>query len=113
MKHFLVAAAVLSLGALPGFAQTAAPAPANPPAAPATPAPAAILGGPEVRAQCRAEAEAKGLKGPEKRAAVQDCLAKVRPDLAAAAACRKQGKDQGLADQKLRDFVKGCKAGKT
>jgi hypothetical protein len=108
MKHFLVAAAVLSLGALPGFAQTAAPAPANPPAAPA-----AILGGQEVRAQCRAEAEAKGLKGPEKRAAVQDCFAKVRPDLAAAAACRKQGKDQGLADQKLRDFVKGCKAGKT
>lgn len=112
MKHFLVAAAVLSLGALPGFAQTAAPAPANPPAAPATPAPAAKPGGKKVWAQCRADAQAKGLKGPEKRAAVQDCVAKVRPDLAAAA-CRKQGKDKGLADQELRDFVKGCKAGKT
>jgi hypothetical protein len=113
MKRLLLAAAVLSLGALPGFAQTAPPPPATPPVMPPAPAPVAKQTGKEVWAQCRAEAQAKALKGPEKRAAVQDCVAKVRPDLAAAAACRKQGKDKGLADQELRDFVKGCKAGKT
>ncbi|HMF06015.1 MAG TPA: PsiF repeat-containing protein [Methylocella sp.] len=107
MKRFLVAAAVFSLGALPGFAQTGAPAPANPPAAPA-----AQGSGKDVRAQCRAEAQAKGLKGPLMRAAVQNCFAQARPDLAAANACRKQGKDKGLFGQELNDFVKGCKAGK-
>ena len=112
MKRFLFAAAVFSLGAMQGFAQTAPPPPANPPAAPAAPAPAAQTGK-EVRAQCRADAEAKGLSGPAKRAAVQDCFAKARPDLAARNACRRQGKDQGLADQALRDFVKSCMAGKT
>jgi hypothetical protein len=46
------------------------------------------------------------------RAAVQNCFAQTRPDLAAANACRKQGKDKGLFGQELNDFVKGCKAGK-
>ena len=112
MERFLLAAAVLSFGALPGFAQTAPPPPANPPPPAMAPAPPAKQTGKEVRQQCRADAEAKGLKGPEKRAAVEDCFAKARPDLAAANACRKQGKDKGLADQELKDFVKSCKAGK-
>ena len=93
MKCLLLAAAVLSFGALPGFAQTAPPPPAM------APAPPAKQTGKEVRQQCRADAEAKGLKGPEKRAAVEDCFTKARPDLAAANACRKQGKDKGLAGQ--------------
>lgn len=112
MKRFLFAAAVFSLGAMPGFAQMAPP-PATPPAAPAANAPTARQTAKEVRAQCRADAASKGLKGAEKKAAVQDCFAKARPDLAAANACRKQGKDKGLADQALKDFVKSCKAGKT
>ncbi len=109
MKRFLLTAAALSLGSLPGFAQTAAPPSATLPA----PAPAAQQTGKDIWAQCRAEAQAKGLKGPLKRAAVQECFAQARPDLAAANACRKQGKDKGLFGQELNNFVKGCKAGKT
>jgi len=63
----------------------------------------------ELRERCRADADGKGLKGPAKRAAVQECFAKLPPDLAAAAQCRKQGKDKGLADQELRVFVRSCR----
>lgn len=117
MNRLLAASFIFVLGL--GFAhgQTApeAPAPSAPQAAPSAPAPggppATQPSGKEVRAQCKAQAEAQGLKGPSRQAAVQDCFAKARPDLAKRQQCRAQGKAQGLADDQLKQFVRQCAAG--
>ena len=66
--------------------------------------------GKEVRAACREQAIQQGLQGPARKAAVQDCFAKARPDLAKAQACRQEGKGKGLAGPDLKAFVKTCKA---
>ena len=93
------------------LAQTPAPAPAEeaPPAA--APADASHMKAKEVRAQCREEGKAQGLKGKDLKASVKDCFAKARPDLAAGQACRDKGKEQGLSGPELKDFVKKCKKG--
>ena len=57
-----------------------------------------------------ADAKAQGLKGPARKAAVDDCFAKARPDLAAAQKCRKEGKDKSHADKELKAYVKQCVA---
>lgn len=121
MKRIVLAALALTLGLSLASAQTTAPTPTTP--APATPAPAAPapaapptaatpqqMTGKEVREQCRAQVIAQGLRGPARQAAVQDCFAKARPDLARAQQCRQQAKEQGLADKALRDFMKQCRA---
>ena len=64
----------------------------------------------DVRQKCRADAKAKGLNGDELRASVDACFAAAQPDAAKHDACRKQGKDQGLKDQALWNFVKQCRA---
>ena len=67
----------------------------------------------DVWAQCRADANANGLKGVDRRTAVQDCAIKARPDLAVVIACRKEGRDKGLTDKDLHAFVKDCKRNKS
>jgi len=123
MNRLLAASFIFVFGLAFAHAQTAPEAP--PPSAPqAAPPSGAAPGGPpaggpprmqpsgkEVRAQCQAQADAQGLEGPARKAAVQDCFAKARPDLAKRQQCRAQGKAQGLADQQLRQFVKQCAAG--
>jgi len=118
MNRLLAASFIFVFGLAFAHAQTAPEAP--PPTAPQAASPSgAAPGGPpgmqpsgkEVRAQCQAQADAQGLKGPARKAAVQDCFAKARPDLAKRQQCRAQGKAQGLADQQLRQFVKQCAAG--
>ncbi len=114
MKPLLIAVLTSCLFIAAAEAQTATPAPAESPAvtsptAPATPA--ATPSGKDVRAQCRSEAQAQGLKGPDRKAYVADCFAKARPDLAAAQKCRAEGKEKGLAGPDLRAYVKTCKAG--
>ncbi len=135
MRRLAAAAFVLSLGLAAAHAQTApdagsppgapsaqppatqpteAPPPAQPPAmqpSGAATAPAAQPTGKEVRAQCRADAIAQGLKGPARKAAVDDCFAKARPDLAKRQQCVKEGKAQGLADKPLHQFVRKCVTG--
>ena len=64
-----------------------------------------------MRAQCKADAKAQGLKSDQRKAAVEECFAKARPDIAAAKKCRDEGKAQGLADKELKTYVKTCKAG--
>ena len=116
MKSLLVAAMFASIASV-AIAQTAAPTPTPTPmptpAALATPAPAAAadakLTGKEVREQCKSEAKAQGLKGPARKAAVDQCFAQARPDLAKAQQCRKEGKAKGLADKDLKAYVKQCK----
>ncbi len=116
MKHFTIAALALCLGLSAALAQTTTPVP-DPIPAPATSPPQTTGGasaqpnGKEAHLQCRNEAIAKGLKGPARKADVQGCFAKARPDLAAAQQCREQAKAKGLADKELRAFVKQCKTG--
>jgi hypothetical protein len=130
MNRILVAALAVGLGVSAAAAQTApeAPPPAAPPgaaapAAPEAPAPAATvpaapqpgapsqMTGPEARAKCRADAEAQGLKGAARQAAVQDCFARARPDLAKRQQCHMQGKAAGLAGNTLRVFMQKCIGG--
>ena len=124
MNRILVAALAVGLGLSAAAAQTAPETPPPGAAAPATPAPAATapavpqpgaapsqMTGPEARAKCRADAEAQGLKGAARQAAVQDCFAKARPDLAKRQQCRMQGKAAGLAGNTLHVFVQKCIAG--
>jgi hypothetical protein len=128
MKRFVIGACAFALTIGAALAQTApaaAPAdqpspaavPAAPTAAPAAPAAApaatatpAMQTGKEVRDACRTQAIQQGLKGPARRAAVQECFAKARPDLAKAQACRQEGQGKGLVGPDLKAFVKTCKA---
>ena len=106
MKRLLIAAFVVALGVAAASAQTAsAPTPTDTPAASA-----ATQTPKEVRAQCKSDAKAQGLKGDARKAAVQDCFAKARPDLAKAQQCRQEGKAKGLAKKELKAYVEQCKA---
>jgi hypothetical protein len=108
MDRLFVSAFALGFGVLAAAAQTAPETPPPSAAAPSAQSAPVVPTGREVRAQCRAEAQAKGLKGTERKAAVQDCFAKARPDLAKREQCRQQGKSQGLGDIPLRQFIKQC-----
>jgi len=86
MTSLLRASVVLAalLGTVPAaFAQTT-PVPANP--APTLP-PSAV----SARAQCRAQIDSRSLTGPERKAAMRDCL---RPQHDA---CRQEAVAKGLA----------------
>ncbi len=83
MRHLLSSSLVLAamLGAAPAaFAQTAP--------GPAAPAPAL---GASARAQCRAQIDSRSLTGPERKAAMRDCM---RPQHDA---CRERAVAKGLA----------------
>ncbi len=118
MNRLFAASLIFVVGLAFAHAQTA-PEPGAPTASPQSGAPseaqpgqtAPQLSGKEVRANCRANAVAQGLKGPARKAAVEDCFANARPDLAKRNTCRAQGKAQGLTDKPLRQFVKQCVTG--
>jgi hypothetical protein len=106
-RGFLVAALTLGFALSVAQAQTPAPA-ASPAPSAASPADASKMTGKEVRAQCREQAEAQGLKGDARKAAVQQCFAAARPDLAKRQQCRVEGKAKGLSDGELKSYVKTC-----
>ncbi len=112
MKIF---AALLMTGVLvagPALAQQ------NPPAAPPpatetkSPEPALTKSGKpkakDVRAQCREDAKAKGLKGDARSEAIEDCFVKARPDLAAAEECRTDPKLKNLDKDARKAAIKEC-----
>ncbi len=124
MKHLLVIACAvgLSFGAAsaqtaPDPAPTVDPAPAAAPATPAvtaaTPAPpaTAMQTPKEVRGACRSQAIGQGLAGPARKAFVNDCFAKARPDLAKVQQCRQQADAKHLVGRDRHAFVKSCRAG--
>ena len=77
-----VLALAAMLGAAPAaFAQTA----------PETPPPARPALGASARAQCRAQIDSRSLTGPERKAAMRDCMRPQRD------ACREQAAARGLA----------------
>ncbi|MBE7198000.1 MAG: hypothetical protein INR70_09365 [Parafilimonas terrae] len=89
MTSLLRASVVLAalLGTAPAFAQ-ATPVPAPPSqASPAPTLPPSVV---SARAQCRAQIDSRSLTGPERRAAMRDCL---RPQHDA---CRQEAVAKGL-----------------
>jgi hypothetical protein len=62
----------------------------------------------EVRAQCKAEADAGGLKGAPRKSAMADCMIKQRPDKAAAIQCRMDPQLKGMDKDARKTAVKAC-----
>jgi hypothetical protein len=60
------------------------------------------------RAECRAEANAKGLVGGARAQLLRSCFAGKVPAFVRRNECRKQGKAKGLAQAGLRSFVRQC-----
>lgn len=60
----------------------------------------------ELRAACKADAQ--GLRGPDRKRAVRDCIAQRRPDLAKRMDCRRDAKSRGLTGAELKAAVKSC-----
>jgi hypothetical protein len=60
------------------------------------------------RAECRAEANAKGLVGSARAQLLRSCFAAKVPAFVRRNECRKQGKAKGLAQSGLRSFVRQC-----
>jgi len=122
--RLLSVALALCLFSALGFAQQAPSSPAA--AAAGTTAPQAAAGGtaalpttrdgkPQakaLRAACRTEAAAKGLKTREQpyRDFMRDCIGKQRPDLVKAFDCRKEARDKNVAKSERRAYIKQCRA---
>jgi hypothetical protein len=60
------------------------------------------------RAECRAQANAKGLIGGARAQLLRSCFATKVPGFVRRNECRKQGKAKGLAQAGLRSFVRQC-----
>ncbi len=60
------------------------------------------------RAECRAQANAKGLVGSARAQLLRTCFAAKVPAFVRRNECRKQGKAKGLAQAGLRSFVRQC-----
>src|SRR6476469_4536018 len=60
------------------------------------------------RADCRAQANAKGLVGSARAQLLRSCFAGKVPTFVRRNECRKQGKAKGLAQAGLRSFVRQC-----
>lgn len=60
------------------------------------------------RAVCKQEADARGLAGAERTAALVACFNGKRPDLAQRAECRKEARARGLDGEELRAALAGC-----
>jgi len=60
------------------------------------------------RAACKQEADAGGLKGSERTAALVACFNGKRPDLAQRAECRKEARGKGLDGDALKAAIAEC-----
>ena len=60
------------------------------------------------RAVCKQEADARGLSGSERTAALVACFNGKRPDLAQRSECRKEARAKGLDGADLRKAVDAC-----
>jgi hypothetical protein len=60
------------------------------------------------RVACKQEADAGGLKGSERTAALVACFNGKRPDLAQRAECRKEARGKGLDGEALKAAIAEC-----
>ena len=123
MKSVVLALAATILLAAPGLvlAQDAG-GPGTGPGAPDTAgAGAPVPGGPAAGGKggkmkaamqaCRTEVQSQGLKGPDRKKAVMDCVAKEHPEMAGRMQCRQDGMAKGLSGDDLKTFVRSCVKG--
>jgi hypothetical protein len=109
MPLFIILSSTLYAGSV--FAQAAAPAPVPATTPPPAAAPAAdpmSMKPKEVRAQCRDQAIAQGLKGPARKAAIEDCFLKQRPDMADREKCRTDPAMKGKDKDERKALMKEC-----
>ena len=90
------------------------------PAAPMTPSETPMKQSAEEKAakkekhhQCAGEAKEKGLKGPEKKAFLKECMAPLLGEQKAAkkekrAGCKDEAKAKGLKGAEKKEFMKSC-----
>ena len=57
---------------------------------------------------CRSEIQSHGLKGPDKKKAIEDCVTKEHPELAGRLACRDEAKSKGLSGDDMKSYVRTC-----
>ncbi len=110
-QMFIILASALYAGA--ACAQMESPAATPAPAANASTAAAPAADGAkqkpkEVLASCRDEAKSQGLKGEARKTAVQDCVVKQRPDLAAWEKCRTDPDMKGKDKEERKALMKEC-----
>jgi hypothetical protein len=60
------------------------------------------------RAECRAEANARGLVGGARAQLLRSCFAGKVPAFVRRTECRKQGKAKGLSQAGLRSYIRQC-----
>ena len=97
MKSAKLVFAASILLAVPTFAQGAAPA-------------AGGKGGKmkEAVAACRTEVQTQGVKGPDRKKAIMDCVTKEHPEMAGRMQCRQDGQAKGLSGDELKTFIRTC-----
>ena len=57
---------------------------------------------------CRGEVQSQGLKGPDKKKAIEDCVSKQHPELAGRMACRDEAKSKGLSGDDMKSYMRTC-----
>lgn len=110
MKSALVALAASICLVVPALAQDAAP---PPPAGAPAPADAGGAGGKGGKmkaaiAACRTEVQSQGVKGPDRKKAMMDCVTREHPEFAGRMQCRQDGKAKGLSGDDLKSFIRTC-----
>ena len=98
MKSLVIAIAATLCLAAPAFAQDAGGA-------------AGGQGGGKMKQAmqaCRSEVQSQGLKGPDKKKAIEDCVTKEHPELAGRMACRDEAKSKGLSGDDMKSYIKTC-----
>lgn len=118
MKSAVLALAATVFLALPGLtlAQTAAGAGGAGATAGAGDAGAAAGGGAggkggKMKAamdSCRTEVKSQGVKGADRKKAVEDCVLKAHPEFAGRMQCRDEAKAKGLSGDDMKSYVKTC-----
>jgi hypothetical protein len=110
LSFLIILASGLYAGSV--YAQSADQTPAaaqTPPAAAPMPAADPMTMKPkEVREQCREQADGQGLKGKAKKAAVEECFLKMRPDLEAREKCRMDPSMKGKDKDERKALMKEC-----
>ena len=57
---------------------------------------------------CRTEVQTQGVKGPDRKKAIMDCVTKEHPEMAGRMQCRQDGMAKGLSGDELKTFVRTC-----
>ena len=66
----------------------------------------------EAMSACRTQVQSQGVKGPDRKKAIMDCVTKDHPEMAGRLQCRMDAKAKGLSGDEMKTFVRSCAKGK-